>query len=334
MSALKLEKRGSGLLLEYNKVRLAFDIGLSSVTTLLSHAHTDHTTNLFAAKHVIATAETLDTLFARNGGTALRASTIEYDQTIFLDNLRVTALNAGHVLGSAMFLLEFDDGLEVLYTGDYNVVDSVVHRAAKARHADVLITEATYGSPEWVFPERNQVHTMILEAARTELDRGRIPLFRAYSLGKAQEAIAVLQSGGFEVVSGNRIIDDISKVYSKHGTPLNYTPLESARGLSMLERECVIVSSSPGHTFASLERTLGEERANDVRSMTSTFALSGWALRELNNSGFPLSAHAGFPGLMTFTDAVKPRIVYCFTGNARRFCSELAKVGMSAVPLE
>lgn len=334
MSTLRLEKRGSGLLLEYRKVRLAFDTGLPEVTTLLSHAHTDHTTNLFAADRLIATPETMDTLLARNEATLVETNEIGLEQSVELDGVHVTALNAGHVIGSSMFLLEFDDGLTVLYTGDYNVVDSVVHRAARPTPADVLVTEATYGSPEWIFPDRGKVHTMILDAARKELDRGMIPLFKAYSLGKAQEAIAVLEEGGFEVLTGNRVIDEVSKVYSKHGTRLTYTPLERAREAGVLDRDHAIVSSSVSNTFASLAKIVGEQCANDIRNMTSTFNLSGWALRELNNSGFPLSAHADFPGLMEFTQAVEPRIAYCFAGNARRFCGELAAAGVNAVPLE
>ncbi|RDE12338.1 MAG: hypothetical protein C4K47_08335 [Candidatus Thorarchaeota archaeon] len=334
MSALRLDKRGSGLLLEYRKVRLAFDTGVPEVTTLLSHAHTDHTTNLFSARDFVATAETQDALLARNEASLLQATTIEWGRDLDLDGVRVTALNAGHVIGSAMFLLEFDDGLRVLYTGDYNVVDSVVHHAAEPAAADVLVTEATYGSPEWVFPERAKVHSMILEAARRELDRGMIPLFKAYSLGKAQEAIAVLEEGGFEVLTGNRVIDEVSKVYASHGTRLTYTPIERARQAGVLERDYAIVSSSVSNTFASLARILGEQTANEIRNMTSSFNLSGWALRELNNSGFPLSAHSDFPGLMDFVQAVNPRIVYCFAGNARRFCGELAHAGVSAVPLE
>jgi putative mRNA 3-end processing factor len=334
MSALRIEKRGSGLLLEYRKVRLAFDTGLPDVTTLLSHAHSDHTANLHAADDLVATPETLDTLVARNEATLVQEIAIGWEKGLDLDGVRVTALNAGHVIGSAMFLLEFDDGLRVLYTGDYNVVDSIVHHGAKPTPADVLITEATYGSPEWVFPDRKEVHTMILEAAQTELDRGMIPLFKAYSLGKAQEAIAVLEEHGFEVVSGNRVIDDVSNVYSKHGTRLSYTPLEQVRKAGILERDYAIVSSSVSNTLGSLARILGEEKANDMRNTISAFNLSGWTLRELNNSGFPLSAHSDFPSLMEFTEAVKPRIVYCFAGNARRFCSELAEVGVNAVPLE
>jgi Cft2 family RNA processing exonuclease len=175
---------------------------------------------------------------------------------------------------------------------------------------------------------------MILEAAQRELDQGMIPLFKAYSLGKAQEAIAVLVEGGFEVLSGNRVIDEVSSVYSKHGTRLNYTSLKGARKAGVLERDYAIVSSSMSNTFASLARIFGEEKANAIKGKTSAFNLSGWTLRELHNSGFPLSAHSDFPGLMQFTEAVSPRIVYCFAGNAGRFSNELAKAGLNAVSLE
>jgi putative mRNA 3-end processing factor len=334
MSTLKLTKSGSGIVLHYREMKLAFDVGLRTDVTLISHAHADHVSNLSCSGNLVATAETLDTLAARGEALPDCTSVAAYDESVELNHVRITALNAGHVLGSAMFLLEFDDGLRVLYTGDYNAVDSVVHRAARPVHADVLITEATYGSPEWVFPERGTVHKMIIDKARAELDEGRIPLFKAYSLGKAQEAIAVLHRGGLEVLSGNRVIDDVSDVYSRHGVDLRYVSLDSAAAPETLERGCAIVSSSPNHTYSAIERVLGPERARNLWGWTNTYTLSGWALREVNRGGFPLSAHTDFRGLMEFTEAVAPRITYCFAGNAGKFSSHLSMTGFAAVSLE
>ena len=47
---------------------------------------------------------------------------IDYHQTISVGALKFRALNAGHVLGAAMFLLEIG-GRTLLYTGDYSMED-------------------------------------------------------------------------------------------------------------------------------------------------------------------------------------------------------------------
>jgi hypothetical protein len=47
-----------------------------------------------------------------------------------------------------------------------------------------------------------------------------------------------------------------------------------------------------------------------------------------------LSAHSDFLGLLKFAKDVDPKVVYCFTENAREFSGHLAEAGLNAVPLE
>ena len=248
--------------------------------------------------------------------------------------VNITALNAGHVLGSSMFLMEFNDDLRVLYTGDFNNVDSLVHAAAKPVEADVLITEATYGKPEWIFPERKGVYHNILDTATTIMDDGRIPVFNAYSLGKSQEAIALLQSGGFRVITGNSSIDNVCHVYKKHGIDLRHYTLRSREIEEMLKSGAVVVSSSIKHTIQNLQRILDKRVANHFEKHMELYSLSGWTLGKFRERGFPLSAHTDFRGLMDFAKSVNPRVAYVFTDNAREFSSYLSEEGVNAVPLE
>ncbi|TFF95826.1 hypothetical protein EU546_02570, partial [Candidatus Thorarchaeota archaeon] len=166
MSGLSVVKEGTGVLIEYGETVLALDVGHPDRTTLLSHGHFDHVGRLKLAREVITTKGTLDVFRARGGRVRWKATIAEYGETMFHEDAMITAIDAGHVLGSAMFLIEFSDGMRLLYTGDFNNVDSVVHRAASAVDADVLVTEATYGTPEWVFPNRELTHSQIL--AKTE----------------------------------------------------------------------------------------------------------------------------------------------------------------------
>ncbi len=248
--------------------------------------------------------------------------------------VNITALNAGHVLGSTMFLLEFDDDLRVLYTGDFNNVDSLVHMAAKPVVADVLITEATYGMPQWVFPNRRTVHDNILDAATKVIDEGRVPLFHAYSLGKSQEAIALLQSGGFRVISGNTSIDKVCSVYKRHGVDLRHYTVQSKNLAEILDEGAVIVSSSSRHTVGNMQRMLGKKVFSRIEKKFEYYNLSGWTIGKFRERGFPLSAHSDFNGLLNFAKQVNPRVAYCFTENGRTLSKHLSDNGIHAVPLE
>ncbi|TFG34336.1 hypothetical protein EU527_03815 [Candidatus Thorarchaeota archaeon] len=334
MSTLSVKKVGSGFFIQYGDVQLALDTGIKGVTTLLSHSHSDHISGITNADHIIATRATFETWNARSNNSFSNTTEIRIGDMFGQIGVNITAMNAGHVLGSTMFLLEFNDDLRVLYTGDFNNVDSLVHTAAKPVEADVLITEATYGKPEWIFPERKGVYHNILETAEAIIDSGRIPVFKAYSLGKSQEAIAILQSGGFHVISGNSSIDNVCFVYKKHGVDLRHHSLRSYEIEDMIKSGAVVVSSSIRHTIQNLERILNQRIANYFEKQMELFSLSGWTLGKFRERGFPLSAHTDFNGLIAFAKAVNPRVAYIFTSNARDFSTHLSEEGINAVPLE
>ncbi len=334
MSTLNVKKVGTGFLLEYGDVRLALDTGIKGETTLLSHSHADHIGGLKNAGHIIATSGTFDTLEARGNSCSKNRTLIRIGDTFGQIGVNITALNAGHVLGSTMFHLEFNDGLTVLFTGDFNNVDSFVHTAAEPVEADVLITEATYGQPEWIFPERKSVYDNILDTATTIIDEGRIPLFSAYSLGKSQEAIGLLQSGGFRIISGNISIDKVCSVYNNHGVDLRHYTLSSLGLSDILESGAVVVSASIRHTLNNIRRSGNNETAKYLEQKMEKYSLSGWTLGKFRERGFPLSAHTDFKGLIEFAKAVNPRVAYVFTGSASEFSEHLSAEGINAVPLE
>lgn len=333
MSTISLKKSGTGFLLEYGDVKLALDTGVKGETTLLTHSHSDHIGGLMKAEHIIATKGTIETWQARRSIQFENKTIIKYGDMFGQIGVNITALDAGHVLGSTMFLLEFNDDLTVLYTGDFNNVDSLVHKAAEPVQADVLITEATYGAPQWIFPKRKKIYESILDAAAKLVDEGKIPLFHAYSLGKSQEAIALLQSGGFRVVSGNKSIDKICSVYKRHGVDLKHHAVYSHNLTEVLEEGAVIVTSSFRHTVDNMKRNIGS-KFTKYESKLEYFNLSGWTVGKFRERGFPLSAHSDYNGLIDFATEVNPRVAYCFTENGRILSKHLSESGINAVPLE
>ncbi len=334
MPTVNVKKSGTGFLLEYGEVKFALDTGIRGETTLLSHSHSDHIGGLKIARHILATKGTFDTWQARRSNRFQNKTEIKHGDMFGQIGANITAMNAGHVLGSTMFHIEFNDGLTVLYTGDFNNVDSLIHKAAKPVEADVLITEATYGAPSWVFPNRKAIYENILDAAKEVIDNGRIPLFHAYSLGKSQEAIALLQSSGFRVISGNTSIDRVCSVYRRHGVDLRHLMLRSTGVTSALEDNAAIVSSSSRHTLETMKNLYGEKRFAKLESRIEYFDLSGWTIGKFRRQGFPLSAHSDFNGLLSFAKAVNPRIAYCFTENGRTLSKHLSENGIHSVPLE
>ena len=65
--------------------------------------------------------------------------------------------------------------------------------AAELLPADILITETTFGLPKYVFPPEHEIQEQILNFVRSSIDDGETPILFGYSLGKAQEAVALLE---------------------------------------------------------------------------------------------------------------------------------------------
>lgn len=140
---------------------------------------------------------------------------IDYHQTIDLNlpsGLKFHALNAGHVLGAAMFYIELG-GRTVLYTGDYSMEEdrhlmaaeipsecfsggiggggrSGSGRITSSSSPDVLIVESTYGVQVHASrAEREARFTGTIERIVTGGGRCLIPVF---ALGRAQELLLIL----------------------------------------------------------------------------------------------------------------------------------------------
>lgn len=137
---------------------------------------------------------------------------IDYHQTIDLNlpsGLKFHALNAGHVLGAAMFYIELG-GRTVLYTGDYSMEEDRHLMAAEipseciafggggnssgtnktSSSPDVLIVESTYGVQVHASrAEREARFTGTIERIVTGGGRCLIPVF---ALGRAQELLLIL----------------------------------------------------------------------------------------------------------------------------------------------
>ena len=118
---------------------------------------------------------------------------IGFDETIEYKGIKITCLNAGHVLGACMFLVDID-GKRVLYTGDFSRQED--HRLMGAKTptipgVDVLIIESTYGINN--HDPREKREKDFLTAVRSCIDKGGKCLIPMFALGRAQELMLILE---------------------------------------------------------------------------------------------------------------------------------------------
>ena len=111
------------------------------------------------------------------------------------DNLRVSFLNAGHVLGSAMVYVEMNTPKgkrRVLFTGDLGRRESILMKPPLIpQNVDYLLIESTYGNRvhESIDTVEKTLADLINEVVR---DKGRI-LIPSFALERTQEVIFLLE---------------------------------------------------------------------------------------------------------------------------------------------
>lgn len=110
---------------------------------------------------------------------------------MFVKDVCIVALNAGHVLGAAMFNIK-NKNYKLLYTGDYSREEDRHLRSAEfPGKIDSLIVESTYGV-QCHLP-RNEREERFTSTIKNIVLRGGKVLMPVFALGRAQELLLILE---------------------------------------------------------------------------------------------------------------------------------------------
>ncbi|RYD46300.1 MAG: DNA ligase, partial [Verrucomicrobiaceae bacterium] len=263
----------------------------------VSHAHADH-----FARHetALCSAVTGALVRARYGVAEGRIDPVAFHAPIVKDGFRLRLLPAGHIAGSAMLhVTRISDGATLLYTGDFKVRKGRTAEPVVFQQADLLILETTFGLPQFIFPPPMEVEGAVLRFVHDALADGEVPVLLGYSLGKAQEALALLHA------------HDIPAVL--HPSVAEMTAACRAAGVSCLPEPILLEGPvPPGHAViappnavrSKLLRTVGNRR---VAMLTGWALISGATFRYRVDDAIPLSDHADYPGLMECLQRVRPK---------------------------
>ncbi len=298
--------------------QLGVDVRRRLPRCFVSHAHADH-----IARHELALATSgTACLYRHRLGPRHRVLEMVYRVPIEFGGMQLTALPAGHCLGSAM-LLANDGQRSLLYTGDFKLDRSATAEPAELPHSDILVMESTFGRPQYRLPPREQVVARLLEIVFAALTDGMTPVVHAYPLGKSQEVTKLLTSNGVPVLQ-HRVIHEVSRIYEQCGVDLGDFALFDGQPLR-------------GHAVVTLPRSAREFRLPRL-GKTVSIAVTGWAKDEGTkfrlgvDHALPLSDHADYDQLIETVRRVEPREIFCTHGPAE-FADHLCDLGFNAYPL-
>ncbi len=280
---------------------------------LVTHAHGDH-----VARHktILCTPETA-ALVRKRQGPGAEFLECRCGESVTVGDLKVTLLHAGHILGSAMALIEGAGG-SVLYTGDVRPEGGLTCSPAEFRHADVLVTECTFGRPDHRLPPADETRAEIVAWVHSELESGRTATLLAYALGKGQEMLALLTRAGIPVAA--------------HGTIWNLTDIYRQFGYSFPGSRKLTGKGQRRAAILVPPRYLNVTEVKKNAPL-AVAAVTGWSGRARSNRVervFPLSDHADYDGLIKVAQSVNPKKIYTLHGYAREFAQDLRERGYDA----
>jgi putative mRNA 3-end processing factor len=300
---LKVRERG-GVIVEYGDQGVILDPSRNSHSypTFVSHAHADHAS---AFKHPgrekYATLETkllLDSLGWRGLDNTFK---IKVGDVVRLEDIEVRIHNSGHVLGSVQFEVNTPEGT-VLYTGDMCTEDTFTMDPATPVECDLLVVETTFGAPMFKFPKREELAVEIYQWAVNTVLSDRIPVFKADSIGNAQELISILNQYTKLPVVTAKSATNVTNVYKQIGYKLDSVDMRSEEAQELIEhKKCAIITP----------------KGSKITTDNAEVALaSGWAtIMGKRRTAFALSDHADYRSLLGFIRRCKPKRVLTFHGG-------------------
>lgn len=278
----------------------------------MSHGHSDH-----VARHAagLATRATIALLIKRLG--TCRLSPLDFGASHERADHRIWLAPAGHVLGAAQVVVDAPDGRRLVYTGDFSVRARQTVEPAARIHADVLIMECTFGLPRYVFPSDDEIREQVRAFVERALSDSIPPIVLGYTLGKSQEAMALLNALGFPVCA-HPSVAQLADVYRGFGVDLGTYAVYDG-----------VVPY--GHVLVAPPSALH----NGLPRRRRTLYLSGWAVDRSTkyrlgvDEALPLSDHADFAELVEFVTRVQPARVYTTHGPSA-FADHLRRLGFDA----
>ncbi len=284
--------------------------------TFVSHAHMDHLHNQNGGL-LLTTRQTSEI-------AKLRGYNIENYVEEFED---FSMVDTGHILGARG--LVFGD---VFYTGDICTRNRGFMKGARIPKCKTLVTECTFGMPEFVFPEIDETIKKVNGIISEMYSKGKPVVLLGYELGKAQ-ILSYLFSHWNPYYHDS--IKRVNDLYKKFGVDLKYSVGHSEAEKNGLLDKKPWVMIAPNMSAKN----------NFVQHMKSkydaiTIGFSGWVqssrflFARQHDYSITLSDHCDYNELVDLVKQCNPEKIYTVHGFVEEFANDLSKMGFDAQPLK
>ena len=287
---------------------------------LITHGHADHAR--YGHKSYLATHAAGPVMRFRLGDIQLDG--INYGEERQIGGARVSFHPAGHVPGSAQIRVEVGGEVWVV-SGDYKVEPDGLSEPFEPVRCHAFITECTFGLPVFAWMPQDQLARELNAWWASSVAAGRTPMLGAYSLGKAQRLMAMLD-GAIGPILTHGAVENTNEVLRAQGIALPGT-LRVTQDLNVKDHPTALVLAPPSALGSSWAKKFGQ---------VSTGFASGWMRlrgvrrRRAADRGFVISDHADWAGLNTAIAATGAERVFVTHGYTSQFRRWLESQGYDA----
>ena len=287
---------------------------------IITHAHSDHAR--LGSRHYVCHTLSLPLLRLRLGENSFQS--LEWNETIYLNGVKLSIHPAGHIIGSSQVRVEKDGEVWVV-SGDYKIENDGISGQFEPVRCHVFVTESTFGLPIYHWKSQEEIFQNIQNWILQNHQAGKTSVLMAYSLGKSQRLLPCVEATGLPIFLHGA-------VYNVH-----QTLVDAGWKLPAVQR---VTPDMPKELFkGNVVIAPGSADGTPWMKRFSPYSVgvcSGWMqvrgnLRRRNaDAGFALSDHADWNGLLQAIEATGAQKVYVTHGFQAALSRYLNEKGIEA----
>ena len=282
---------------------------------VITHGHSDHAR--FGNKNYLCHEYTKPILELRLGPSNYQ--TVEWNETININGVKVSFHPAGHIIGSSQIRLEHNNEVWVI-SGDYKTEDDGLSGKFEPLKCNVFITESTFGLPIYKWKLQHEIYNDIINWIIKNKENGKTSILLAYSLGKSQRVLQAIKETT-QTIFAHGAIFNMQQTLINAGWDLKPVVRITPDTPKELLKETVIIAP-PGAEATSWMKKF---HPYSIGVCSGWMQVRGNARRRNVDAGFALSDHADWNGLLQTvkeTGAEKVFVTHGFQSAFSRYLNE------------
>lgn len=291
---------------------------------VITHAHSDHAR--WGNKYYLCHHLSKPILQLRLGDN--RYESVQWNEPITMNGVRISFHPAGHIIGSAQIRVEYKGEIWVV-SGDYKTENDGISEAFEPVRCHTFITESTFGLPIYKWKPQQEIFSEIKNWVALNHASGKTSVLIAYSLGKAQRLLAPLAETGLPIFL-HGAVHNVHEALVNSGFALPAAQRVTALTQKTETQGNIVIAPSGADGGPWIKKFAPYQ----VGVCSGWMQVRGNKRRRNADAGFALSDHADWEGLLQAVKATGAQKVYATHGFQASFSRYLNEQGIEAAEVK